>query len=1007
MRDRRLSAVASGSCVGQLRWASSPRHLNDASLPVQCLNSEVRDPTTTRPSDIPLSSSILGFRKSLNTVDIDTLVSITSSMADEPQNRRNSSISASSGNHLRDGHDQDQEPSSGDILRERIRGYGQKHNPKLKYQSTDQYLEGLLEIPRYLAESQDMINTFNKVQPPHPETCQWLFKTAEYLNWKTAKNGLLCVTGSPASGKSVLLRHLVHELSSTPGSAEDCLVLKGFFSAWVPSTLSLKALLCSLLYQMLIQRFRGVQLSSMMPSHSQHNLDSGELVDLFFHFLEVTGRSQIPIYIVIDALDECKEANSTTDISLFIADLLEISRKEDLELHLCVSKRDFPIIQFPNKTPVLSMDDHNLADIHTTVENALQLWAEDYSSNESEQLVGEVLRRSGTGFLVSRLYVKGIIRSYEMGHSTRDIQRLLDAIPREAEALCFSALDRLEPSCIEDATKLFGCVCAAHQSLAPQDLVFVSGLDWPSFKEDSDEFKRKLTTTTGGLLSIQMVKHKPSTRVEINSSTIDFVQPVMRQILVNSSDPERCTFRMNMPHAHAMFLEKCVKCLQEFVPFYSAKWQRQMPTYDDEMNLPLAPISEKANKMPKNAIAGFLSYAIDSLFFHLEEVANKNRDTFRVFLSELEGYCEVETKNKDQAQLPLRLLDVWGHVQNSVNGTAAYGRSVSFLHICSRFDMAGSTSWWLENSRGYNMKTKGEQSALHWAAFYGSETVASTLLKKTFKDRVDSLVVDAGNKSSSERDKDQSLGKDMKRRRQELKQTVQTWSMAKGVFLSNSSDRENRTPLHFAVSQKHSSMVRKLIDMHEGLKMDVEKVLKTTYEIDIVEEVEGDFTNNVTPLNIGDENDNTPLHLASEFGHFPIVEFLLQSGADWRVTNSEGKTPEVVAALKSREMKGNQSFKSIVRLLKATAYASPDLAQSAPKDSMSVDKLFDAIMVRITLEGGQSIERTSISMHEFFEDSVNMYEDPKRLLSWVHIPANNVSTFIFLSNASLSLTFAR
>lgn len=48
----------------------------------------------------------------------------------------------------------------------------------------------------------------------------------------------------------------------------------------------------------------------------------------------------------------------------------------------------------------------------------------------------------------------------------------------------------------------------------------------------------------------------------------------------------------------------------------------------------------------------------------------------------------------------------------------------------------------------------------------------------------------------------------------------------------------------------------------------------------------------------------TPLHLASYFGHKPVVEFLLDQGADINAVNDSGDTPLHKAAFVGREVRG-------------------------------------------------------------------------------------------------------
>jgi hypothetical protein len=56
------------------------------------------------------------------------------------------------------------------------------------------------------------------------------------------------------------------------------------------------------------------------------------------------------------------------------------------------------------------------------------------------------------------------------------------------------------------------------------------------------------------------------------------------------------------------------------------------------------------------------------------------------------------------------------------------------------------------------------------------------------------------------------------------------------------------------------------------------------------------------PVNIGDENGNTPLHWAVRLGNERMVRFLLENQADANALNVAGDTPRVIAEKSNRHL---------------------------------------------------------------------------------------------------------
>ncbi|KAK8245511.1 hypothetical protein IWZ00DRAFT_428803, partial [Phyllosticta capitalensis] len=143
----------------------------------------------------------------------------------------------------------------------------------------------------------------------HPGSGQWILGDPTYLEWKRKPNSFLWLHGIPGCGKTVLSSTIIESLSR--GHAAQSL-LYFYFDFSDSSKQSLEAALRSLITQLCrdnenvrehVSRFFAEQ----NKQHQHANTES--LRTLFKHLVQQLGE----VWIVLDALDECKTLNDRPD----------------------------------------------------------------------------------------------------------------------------------------------------------------------------------------------------------------------------------------------------------------------------------------------------------------------------------------------------------------------------------------------------------------------------------------------------------------------------------------------------------------------------------------------------------------------------------------------------------------------------------------------------------------------------------------------------------------------
>ncbi|KAI1176300.1 hypothetical protein F4777DRAFT_578158 [Nemania sp. FL0916] len=201
-----------------------------------------------------------------------------------------------------------------------------------------------LGFPSLHARWQDIENA-------HPNTCDWLFSTQEFLHWRGCdhpphSNGVLWIKGNPGTGKSTLMKHTSRYLENT---IPHGLIAAYYFNARGGVLEKTPVgMMRSLVYQILSQD--NDLYETLGPSfREQQRLGRGD--DLQWRVSELKGliRSIVrqqqskPLLLLVDALDECDDQDVRDVVSFF--EILSIDAiKSRVVLRICLSSRHYPYV---------------------------------------------------------------------------------------------------------------------------------------------------------------------------------------------------------------------------------------------------------------------------------------------------------------------------------------------------------------------------------------------------------------------------------------------------------------------------------------------------------------------------------------------------------------------------------------------------------------------------------------------------------------------------------------
>ncbi|KAH8797195.1 ankyrin repeat-containing domain protein [Flagelloscypha sp. PMI_526] len=160
-------------------------------------------------------------------------------------------------------------------------------------------------------------------------TCGWLWDSPRVVEWKD-KGGIFWCHAGMGAGKTMIMSYVVETLVKVP---DECLVAYYYFEFTNPSTLSEEALFRSLIFQL-----SHVNYAASRRLYEQHRDGSlqPQLSTLHESLRELVTGAPLPVYIIIDALDELPLAQR----KYLVQSLLALSPLTAHGIHVMATSRD-------------------------------------------------------------------------------------------------------------------------------------------------------------------------------------------------------------------------------------------------------------------------------------------------------------------------------------------------------------------------------------------------------------------------------------------------------------------------------------------------------------------------------------------------------------------------------------------------------------------------------------------------------------------------------------------
>ncbi|EGU75419.1 hypothetical protein FOXB_14068, partial [Fusarium oxysporum f. sp. conglutinans Fo5176] len=347
-------------------------------------------------------------------------------------------------------------------------------------------------------------------------TCDWLLQHPTFTTWASCNRDLLWIKGKPGSGKSTLLRYVLDHIIEIPNTRKGALIVSFFFHGRGSELQKTPmGLFRSLLYQLLRQVPEA--LTYIMDTFQQRCETVGkpgekwqwhprELPRFFESSLPKVLEAR-PVWLFVDALDECGQRNAVKLVREFKS-LLQGLPFTGSQFHICFTCRHYPILDQTCQFEIC-LEEENRQDISTYVRAQLSV-----SYELTASMIPDLITKHAQGvFIWAHLVVDQILDLDNRGAGLREIKNEIYSNPPDLDDLYHDLIRNIDER--PASLKLIQWICFAVRPLSLDELrwAMIVDADCPckslqecknakDYISDSGRMKRRVQTLSRGLVEV-------------------------------------------------------------------------------------------------------------------------------------------------------------------------------------------------------------------------------------------------------------------------------------------------------------------------------------------------------------------------------------------------------------------------------------------------------------------------------------------------------------------------
>jgi hypothetical protein len=188
------------------------------------------------------------------------------------------------------------------------------------------------QIHRWLSAPDPWLNYNKALKERQVGTGTWFIKSKQYADWKTNLDSFLWLYGIPGCGKTILSSTIIEDLLYHCHRDPAMVVIYFYFDFNDVEKQQYEKMLCSLIIQLSLRCTSTSRVLAALFSSCMHG-ERQPTSDVLLITLQQMIRGFDEIFVVLDALDECKERRE------LLKDIDKIARWKMGKLHILTTSR--------------------------------------------------------------------------------------------------------------------------------------------------------------------------------------------------------------------------------------------------------------------------------------------------------------------------------------------------------------------------------------------------------------------------------------------------------------------------------------------------------------------------------------------------------------------------------------------------------------------------------------------------------------------------------------------